>query len=124
MVQDTTAALNYDRGPFRSAANFRKAIELANHFVATASPDDELWASILEGICDDDNDDTSGDYGTIEYGDRQFKDLPLDSCFAKLGGGVKWTSWGSHHSSLKEFLPKRHRKLLVLCVQVVSSGQA
>ena len=123
MVQDSTAALNWDRGPFRSAAYFRKALEMAEAYVATASADDEVWCHLLEGMCDDDNDDTSGDFGTVEFGDRQFKNLPFSSCFDKLDDNVKWTRWGSHHWATKAFLPKRHRKLLVLVVQMISSGQ-
>ena len=123
MVQDTTAALNRDRGAFRSAANFQKAIELADDFVSSASPDDELWGALLEGMCQDDCDDTVGDYGTHAYGDRKFRALPFASCFETLNEGVKWCRWGSHHWGMMAFLPKRHRKLLVLCVQVIQYGR-
>ena len=123
MVQDTTAALNWDRGAFRSAANFQKAIELADDFVSSASPDDELWGALLEGMCQDDCDDTVGDYGTHAYGDRKCRALPFASCFEKFNERVKWCRWGSHHWGMKAFLAKRHRKMLVLCVQVIQYGQ-
>ena len=83
----------------------------------------ELWGVLFDGMCNDDCDDTAGDYGTLSHVDKQFKALPFTSCFEKLNEGVKWVRWGSHHWAIKAFLPKRHRKLLVLCVQVVHAGQ-
>ena len=121
-IQDTTAALNYDRGPFLSQANFQKSVELATHFVNVSSPDCDLWCSLIDGMLEDDLFDTSADWGTIQHGDLMFKNLPLADCFQKLGEGVKWARWGSHHWALKSFIPMRHRQLLVLVVGAVEAG--
>ena len=122
MILDSTAVLNWDHGPYLSAANFRKSVEVAERSMAVGHCDDEVWALVFPGICEDDGDDQCADYGSNEHAKRVHANLGFEKCFERKSDKVKWVRWGSHHWALKEFLPCRHRKLYVLLLQLVEAG--
>ena len=44
MVLDTTAVLNWDHGPYLSAAHFKRSVDLAERSLAVGNCDDDVWA--------------------------------------------------------------------------------
>ena len=47
MILDTTAVLNWDHGPYLSAAHFKMSVELAGKRLAVGNCDDDVWAIVL-----------------------------------------------------------------------------
>lgn len=112
MIQDSTAVINYDHGPFLTLSRFSECKEAVGKFINLATFDDELLAHHFEELCTAVGDHPS-DYGSPEHVIRVVQSLP-DLLSESIIPKVKWTRWGSHHWSLKEFLKiKPHKELLI-----------
>ena len=47
MILDTTAVLNWDHGPYLSAAICKRSLDLAERSLAVGNCDDDVWASVF-----------------------------------------------------------------------------
>ena len=117
MVQDTTCAINYDHTPYNSGMHFLEDTDAINLFSRVAAEDDDLLALHLENLCE-----ALGDHA-VDFGSPEHVQRVVGTVRAKLGARmvekVKWTRWGSHDTSLREFLPLRALKNFVADVRKV-----
>ncbi|CAK0875645.1 unnamed protein product [Prorocentrum cordatum] len=115
MILDTSAALNFDAGPFKSSQNFNRAVEAVKEYAVTAFTDEDLLMSYFEDMCKLSG-DVPVDFGTLEHVQRVIDRLPFEACFARMDERVKWSRWGSHQRCMREFKPHRLLNRFVLDV--------
>ena len=111
MVLDTTYAINFYGGPFKSKAHWHQARDAADDFVAKATEDDVILLFCYEEACKDEG-PLPPDFGEEEHIKKFLSSIKADELFPKLDSAVKWSRWGSHGQALRDLLRKWGKKLI------------